>query len=71
MDGMKPLEKRHRPPRLPNYDYRTPGYYFVTTNALRRNQDIFATPNDAVVPAALGGPLQNIPAAWQEKEVHP
>lgn len=54
MDGMKPLGKRHRPPRLPNYDYTAPGYYFVTFNTLARNENTLAC-IESVVPAALGG----------------
>ncbi len=34
--------KHHKPPRLPNYDYSTPGYYFVTFNTRTRGQNILA-----------------------------
>ncbi len=56
-------------PRLKNYDYGTPGYYFVTINTQKRNTDILshiilAPPsqnahlqNNAVRAAAHGGPL--------------
>ena len=33
-------KKRHRPPRLKEYDYTSPGYYFVTFNARMRNRDV-------------------------------
>ena len=33
-------KKRHRPPRLKEYDYTSPGYYFVTFNTRMRNQDV-------------------------------
>lgn len=53
-DGNYPT-KRHRPPRLPNHDYTTPGYYFVTFNASQRGQNILCAVNSPVAPAALGG----------------
>lgn len=46
--------RRHRPPRLPEYDYATPGYYFVTFNTRVRGQDVLGRILP-VAPAALGG----------------
>ena len=58
MDFAKP----HKPPRLPGYDYTTPGYYFVTFNTKVRNQNILASIHD-VGAAALGGPVVRLTAA--------
>lgn len=51
MDFSRP----HKPPRLPGYDYTTPGYYFVTFNTRVRNQNILCEIKP-VGTAALGGP---------------
>ena len=52
---MVDFTKPHKPPRLPNYDYTAPGYYFVTFNAKQRGQNVFSK-IDAVGTAPLGGP---------------
>ena len=43
----------HKPPRLPGYDYMTPGYYFITFNSKLRGQNILCTIHP-VETAALG-----------------
>lgn len=54
-------KKYHKPPRLPGYDYSTPGYYFVTFNTRWRNKNVLAysAPCDdlTVGTAAFGGPV--------------
>ena len=58
------FNKHHKPPRLPNYDYSSPGYYFVTFNTRTRGQNILAE-FGPVGTAALGGPELRLTCAGE------
>ena len=58
---LDPEKDAHRPLRLPEYKYDTPGYYFVTFNARPRGEDILSHISPEP-PASVGPPAHGRPA---------